>query len=247
MSKLSERMRRAARAESRPVGLVVTTTAPQPTMLVVAEAGATDAAKAAENADAVLLSDGAGADVVKAAVAAGVPVGVRLPRGDRAQVAQLRQAGADFFVLSEDAAASALMEEEVSYIIEVAGEPTDTDLRALEALQLEAILAPPVDAALTIRRSIGLRRFVAFARKPLMLPVAAEIEAPELEALRELNVILLLTRAEAAATVREKVAALPPRRQRRGDGATVGVPSFFFGNTRTVEEPDEDDHDHDHE
>jgi hypothetical protein len=244
MSKLSERMRRAARAESRPVGLVVTATAPQPTMLVVAEASAKDAAKAAEDADAVLLSEDAGADAVKAAAAGGVPIGVRLPKGDRAQVATLREAGADFFVLSEDAAASALMEEEVSYILEVAGEPTDTDLRALEALQLEAILAPPVDAALTIRRSVGLRRFVAFARKPLMLPVAAEIAAPDLEALRELNVILLLARADAAATVREKVAALPPRRQRRGDGGNVGVPSFFFGNTRTVEEPDEDDHDH---
>jgi hypothetical protein len=245
MSKLSERMRRAARPESRPVGLVVTASAPQATMLVVAEAGARDAAKVAESADAVLLSEDAGADAVKAAVAAGIPIGVRLPKGDRGHVAKLREAGADFFVLSEDAAASALMEEEVSYILDVPGDPTDTDLRALETLQLEAILAPPVDAALTIRRSIGLRRFVAFARKPLMLPVSADIAAPELEALRELNVMLLLAPADVAAGLRDKVAGLPPRRQRRGEGGNVGVPSFFFGNTRTVEEPGEDDHDHD--
>jgi hypothetical protein len=244
MSKLSERMRRAARPESRPVGLVVTATVPQRTMLVIAEAGAKDAARAAENADAVLLPEDAGPDAVKAAAGMGVPVGVRLPKGDRTQVTRLREAGADFFVLSEDAAASALMEEEVSYILDVPGEPTDTDLRALESLQLEAILAPPVDASLTIRRSIGLRRFVAFARKPLMLPVSADIEGPELEALRELNVMLLLAPAAVAAQLREKVAGLPPRRQRRGEGGNVGVPSFFFGNTRTVEEPGEDDHDH---
>jgi len=246
MSKLSDRMRRAARAESRPVGLVVTATAPQPSMLVVAEVTAKDAAQAAATADAVLLPEDAGAETIKAASAAGVPVAVRLPKGDRERVKTLREAGVDFIVLTEDAAASALMEEELSYILDVPGEPSDTDLRALEALQLEAILAPPVDAGLTIRRSIGLRRFVAFARKPLMLPVSGDIGAGELEALRELNVILLLAQGDSAAQVREKVAALPPRRDRRRDGGGAAVPSFFFGNTRTVEEPDEDE-DHEHE
>ena len=73
MSKLSDRMRRAARAESRPVGLVVTATAPQPSMLVVAEVTAKDAAQAAATADAVLLPEDAGAETIKAASAGGVP------------------------------------------------------------------------------------------------------------------------------------------------------------------------------
>jgi hypothetical protein len=243
MSKLSEQMRRAARAESRPVGFAPVATAPRPTLLVIAETAAAGVAKAAESADALLLPDDAGDDAIKAAAKNGMPVGVRLARGDRARVTALREAGADFVVLTEDAAASALMDEELSYILDVPGEPSDTDLRALDALSLEAILAPPVDAALTIKRSIGLRRFVAFARKPLMLPVDAAIDAADLEALRELNVLLLLTPAAGAAALREKVAALPPRRSRRGERA-VGVSSLMLGG-RTVEVEEEEEEDED--
>jgi hypothetical protein len=238
MSKLSERMRRATRAESRPVGLVVTATAPQPTMLVIAETDAKHAAEAAGNADAILLPDGVGDDAIKEAAKGSVPVGVRLDGGNRERVAALREAGVDFIVLTEESAASSLMDEDVSYIIDVPGDPTDTDLRALDALPLEALLAPAVQGALTIRRSLNLRRFVTFARKPLMLPVDTEIDAADLEALRELNVLLLLTPAAAAAGLREKVTALPPRRNRRTERG-VGVPSFMFGATR-VEEPGED-------
>ena len=245
MSKLSEQMRRASRAESRPVGFTAVATAPQPTMLVVAEAGVDDAAKVAKNADALLLPEGASDAAVRAAAAAGVPVGVRLAKGDRAQVAALRGAGVDFILLTEEASASALMDEEVSFILDVPREPTETDLRALDSLPLEAVLAPPIDAALTIRHSIGLRRYVAFARKPLMLPVAGDIDAADLEALRELNVVLLLAPASAAAALREKVTGLPPRRRRRTE-RSVGVPSFILGNSH-VDELDKDDDDHDHD
>jgi hypothetical protein len=55
-----------------------------------------------------------------------------------------------------------------------------------------------------------------------------------------MNVVLLLAGAGDAAALKAKVAALPPRRQRRGERGT-SVPSFFFGNTRTIEQPDEDD------
>ena len=245
MSKLSEQMRRASRAESRPVGFTTTATAAQPTMLVVAEVSAKDGATAAQSADALLLDD-ADEAAIKAAVAAAVPVGVRLGKGDRARVAALGDAGVDFVVLSEESAASALMVEGVSYILEIAGEPTDTDLRALEALPLEALLAPEVDGALTLRRSIGLRRFVAFARKPLMLPVSADTDAADLEALRELNVLLLLAPASGAAALRERIAALPPRRTRRVDRG-VGIPSFGLASSRIEAPEEDDDHDHDHE
>lgn len=245
MSKLSDQMRRAARAESRPVGFTSVATAPQRTMLVIAETAATAAAKAAENADALLLPDDTSDDAIKAAAKNGVCVGVRLAKGDRARVTALREAGADFVVLTEEASAAALMDEELGYILDVPRELSDTDLRALDALSLEAILAPPVDAAFTIKRSIGLRRFVAFARKPLMLPVDAAIDAADLEALRELNVLLLLTPAAGAAALREKVAALPPRRSRRAAERGVGITSLMLGGRSVEVEEDEEDEEDD--
>jgi len=242
MSKLFERMRRAARAESRPVGFTTVATAPQPTMLVIAEATAKEAAKAAEGADALLLPGDADA-AIKEHAKGSLPVGVRLAAGDRARVAALREAGVDFVVLDDESAASALMEEDLSYILEVPGEPTDTDLRALETLPLEALLVPPVEGPLTIRRSIGLRRFAAFTRRPLMLPADGSIDGADLEALRELNVLLLLAPASAAAGLRDKVAALPPRRERRTGGRT-GASAIGLGVVR-VEEHDEDEDDED--
>ena len=248
MSKLSERMRRAARTDARPVGFTAVATAPQPTMLVIAEISANDAASSveisAEHADALLLPDDTPEAALKSATGGQVPVGVRLTRGNRERVAALKAAGVDFVVLDEESAASALMEEDLSYVLEVAGEPTDTDLRALDALPLEALLAPPVDGALTIRRSINMRRFVAFGRKPLMLPISAETNAADLEALRELNVLLLLVPAAGAAGLRERVMTLPPRRRR--EGSAVGVPTMVLGRPRVEEHPDEDD-DHDHD
>jgi hypothetical protein len=248
MSKLSERMRRAARTEARPVGFTTVATVPQPTILVIADLGAKEAAKAADiaagGADALLVPDEAADAVLKSTAGNGMPVGVRLPRGDRARVAALREAGADFVVLGEESAASALMEDDLGYILEVAGEPTDTDLRALDALPVEALLVPAVDGALTIRRSLGLRRVVAFARKPLMLPVGADADGTDLEALRELNVLLLLAPAPAVSGLRERVAALPPRRRRREE-STVGVPLTIIGRPRAEEQEEGDDDDHD--
>jgi hypothetical protein len=239
MSKLSDRMRRASRTEARPVGFTTIATAPQPTMLVIAEVSGKDAKGV--QADALLFPDDTPESALKAAAENGTPVGVRLSKGDRDRVAKLHAAGVDFVVLTEDCATSTLMEEDLSYVLEVDGEPTDTDLRALDALPLEALLAPPVDGSLTIRHSIGLRRFVAFARKPLMLPVSAGATAADLEALRELNVLLLLAPAAAAAGLRDAVAALPPRRRRREESA-VGVPTTLFSRaTLETHDHDEDD------
>lgn len=242
MSKLSERMRRAARTEARPVGFTTVATQPQPTMLVIADLTAKEAAKAADharNADALLLAEDTANDAIAAAAGADVAVGVRLSRADRARVTALQEAGVDFIVLGEESAASAMMEDSLSYILEVDGDPTDTELRTLDTLPVEALLAPAVEGALTIRRSVGLRRFVAFARKPLMLPVTGDSDAADLEALRELNVLLLLTPAAAAGALRERVSTLAPRRRRREE-SNVGVPRIMLGGAR-VEEPDEDD------
>lgn len=250
MSKLSDLMRRAARTEARPVGFTAAATRPRPTMLVIAELHAADlkgAATSAPDADALLVAEDAPPEALSALAKGGAPVGVRLERADRARVAALRAAGVDFIVIGDETAASALTEEGLSFILSVNGEPSDTELRTLDALPVEALSIPAVEGALTIRRSVGLRRVVAFARKPLMLPVEAQLDADDLEALRELNVLLLLAPAASAATLRERVLALPPRRRRREE-SNVGVSSTMFANARDERpEPDEPDHDHDHD
>lgn len=239
MSKLAEQMRRAARTEARPVGFTTAASTARQTMLVVAEVEAAAAATlTATAADALLLSEDATEQGMAAAVALGMPVGVRLARAGRARVQALKAAGVDFVVLGDESAASALMEDDLSYILDVAGEPTDTELRTMDSLPVEALLVSPVSGAVTIKRSVGLRRFVAFARKPLMMPLSGGADAADLEALRELNVLLLLTPAAEAPSLRTLVSGLPPRRRRREE-STVGVGGLMLGSAR-VEAPDDE-------
>jgi len=245
MSQLSDRMRRAARTEARPVGLVAAAKTAQATMLVVADVSAADAAGVtAAAADALLFAEDSAESALTIAAKLGVPIGVRLTSGDRARVAALRAAGADFIVLSEECAASATMDQEMSFILELAAEPSDTDLRALNALPLEGLLAGAVDGLLTIRRSLGLRRITTFVQRPLMLPVSDETSVADLEALRELNVLLLLAPLASAAALKERVLTLPPRRRRREESA-VGVPTTLF--SRAAMAPPDEDGDHEHE
>lgn len=246
MSKLEDRMRRAARTEPRPVGFIAKPTQAQPTMLIVADcASAADAAAAATaGADAVLLAAGAKDDEIKTAVATSVPVGVRLPKGDRARVTALCELGVDFLLVGPDAHASVLLEEKLAYLATVESGMSDTDLRTMDTLPLDALLAPSVDGNLTIGQSLSLRRITAFVRRPLALTVTAKVTAADLEALRDLSVMLLLTAPDAVAAVKEQVAALPPRRRRSQEA--VGVPRIMMGG-RAMPEPDEDDHDHDHD
>lgn len=235
MSKLAEQMRRAARTEARPVGFTIAATTARRTMLVVAEV-ASDAASGITTADALLYAESVGDAALKRAAAGPLPVGVRVAKASRERVAALKAAGVDFVVIGDESAAAALMEEGISYILDVPGEPSDTELRTMDSLPVEALLVSSVDGALTIKRSVGLRRFVAFARKPLMMLYAGTPDGAELESLRELNVLLLLAPAASAAALREQVSQLPPRRRRREE-STVGVPGLMLGGNHL------DDHD----
>lgn len=229
MSKLTEAMSRAVRRESRPIGFSSTATKTNATMLLLARAPAAGAKDAASSgADAVIggpIERGANGASGSALWGAEEPVKGR--EGARA----LRESGADFLIFADDTTdAAVLLEDDLGFVMRIDFDASDTFLRTVESLQLDALLVPGLeDGGLTVRRTLDLRRLASLARKPLLLPVQPAIDAASLEALRDCGVIgVVVDGAAAAATLRSTIDALPPRRrpkETQGGGSAVMIPA----------------------
>ena len=233
MSKFADALRRAARPQARPIGFAAASAPKQPTILLVARA----AGAAVDGADAVIASDASGAGAALWGTEAAV--------SDRAAAAALAQAGAAF-VIFDDAStdAAVLLEEGLDFVMTIALDASDTFLRTVESLPIAGLLAPALDGALTVRRTLDLRRLTAFTRKPLLLPVTAEIEPVALETLRDCGVLAVVADAAAVPALRSKIDGLPPRRRPRDEGGVTlgGRPS---GAATPAPAPDEDEDDED--
>ena len=137
------------------------------------------------------------------------------------------------------ASATALLDEEVGYVLVLPRDLDEGDVRALEAFQLDAVDVGTVDGGLTVRRQIELRRVFAQTRKPLWAKVRGDISALELQALRDTNVVVVAAdKAEDVERLRDTIDALPPRARRRDsdDRPTPLVP-----RATAAEDDDEDD------
>lgn len=223
MSKLADAMNRATRREARPIGFTATAIKPNPTMLLLARvSSATDAADAAANgADAVIVTSD---DRLPRESTGDIFWGTGAPVSGRDAARSLREAGADFIVFDDATTdASVLLEEDLGFVMRIDLDASDTFLRTIDTLPVEALLAPSLEGALTVRRTLDLRRIAAFARKALVLPVPAAIDAAALEALRDTGVIaVVVDGASEVKVLRATIDALPPRRRAR-EAATSAV------------------------
>lgn len=239
MSKLADKIRKAARLDAQPLGFVTARAAKEATMLLGGIAA--DARAAAElanhGADFVILTKAAASD----GKSAGAPIAGALIEGD-AEAKAFKDGGFDFVVFDPDKTSStAVLEEEIGYVMIVPKDASDTDLRSIEAFQLDAIHVGEIKGTLTVRRQIELRRLFGLTRKPLLATVPAEISVPMLQALRDTNVIAVAV--EGAANIerlRKTIDALPPRARRKDEERpTPLVPRALAGDG-----DEEDEHEH---
>ena len=238
MSKLADRIRRAARSEPQQLGFVTSRAEASATMLLAATAK--DASAAADlvkrGADAVILgAPGSAAAAAPADTLAGAWI------GDKSDAKAMKDGGFDFVVFDPDKTPStAVLEESIGYVLVLPGDTTDIELRSIEGFQLDAIDVGRLDGGLTVRRQLDLRRVFALTRKPLMATVPGTITVPELQALRDTNVaIVAADSADAVGRLRKAIDELPPRSRRKDDGErpTPLVPRAAPG----VEGDDDDD------
>jgi hypothetical protein len=235
VSKLSDAIRRAGRTAPAPLGFArAAAAAASPTVLCIVRLNTNEANKADEaankGADAVII-EGADAGKVKdfAKKAPGLLLGVRPHKPEREQITSLREAGADFVVLdAESAMADALLEENIGFILLVRSDADDTRLRLLSDLNLDAILPPSPNGALTIERLLDLRRFSALGRTPLLVEVSGDADGSSVQALRESGVAGLILEASSLGKLeklRAAIAALPPRGRMREERREVSIPA----------------------
>jgi len=250
MSKLADRIRRASRQTPAAIGFAVATAyAPTPTLLCLVRLSAGEASKVGEaagkGADAVII-DGIEAGKLKspAQAAEGTSLGVGVPKATGQSVSSLRDAGADFVVVDvASAMAEALLEEKIGFVLAMEAGLEDSTLRLLGDLSLDALLAPAPGGPLTLERLLQLRRVSALTRTPMLVEVAADVEASTLHALRESGVVGVIVDQSSLSklqALRERIAALPPRGKKREERGEATLPALV-GVPAEMDEDDDDD------
>ncbi len=223
MSKLADRIRKASRLQPQPLGFVAAPSAAQATMVLagLAADGSAAASMAKRGADVVIIgSADAPAPAETAPPAGEATLGAWAPGSSEDEAKHYREAGYDFVVFDPDrASATALLDEEVGYVLRLPADLSDVETRALEGFRLDAIDVGAAGGTLSVRRQIDLQRLHALTRKPLMASVPRDISPAELRALRDANVCVVVTDdAGAIEGLRAKIDGLPPRTRRREDG-----------------------------
>lgn len=158
------------------------------------------------------------------------PCGVWLGSGTPAQISSAKKAGMDYVVLSLDAPATALLGEEIGYVLALEGEVPDTMLRSLDGLPFDALLITMEAGPPTLRRQLEIRRLAGLSRLPLFLRMANEPTAEELKSLRDSGVIAVVVDGDqqeswaALPNLRQAIDGLPPRRRRRQERLEAMLP-----------------------
>ena len=248
MSKFLEKIRKVTRLQSQPLGFGAGRAADEPTMLLAACTGdpAAVADLARRGADAVIvdLSKSSGPPP-KPGAADGLVVGALIGARTEGDSTACKDAGYDFVVFDpETAAATALLEESVGYVLVLPPALTDSEARTLDGLQLDAIDVGTIGGAMTVRQQLDLRRIYALTRRPLMAGVSPDVSVTELQTLRDTNVaVVVADAADGVERLRKTIDALPQRTRRKDseDRPTPLVPRALMAE----EETEEHDHDHD--
>ena len=89
--------------------------------------------------------------------------------------AELQKAGADFAVITTATVASALLDEKLGFVLILDDEVSDITLRTLRELPVDALIAPTLEAPVTINRQLDLIRISSLSGKPLLTQVAGDI------------------------------------------------------------------------
>jgi hypothetical protein len=141
----------------------------------------------------------------------------------------------------------------MGYVLVLAGDPSDSLLRAMADFSLDALWLNDWHGHLTVRAQLELRRIYLLARTPLLVPVRADIGAGDLECLRDTGVVGVAVDGhehnawDRLPALRKAIDGLPPprvrRREERPDAvlpARTLVPSSAEEEEEEEEEEGED-------
>jgi hypothetical protein len=207
----------------------------------------TDAAQVAD-ADAALIrikrKTGAVEALKKLPLPANLPWGVSAP--ETVATGSLADTGADFVVIAAGTPFKGLIDSKLGKIIEIEPALTDSLLRTINALSVDAVLValPQPGEALTWQDLMAVSRITAAINKPVLVPVSATISSEELKSLWDAGVdgVVVDIAAGAAAAVadlRQKINGLDFPTPKRSDRATHLVPRVSLEPEQQEDEEEE--------
>lgn len=194
MSKLAETLQRAQRGGTAAIGFATAATATKVApLLLVARLSPDDhpgvTSVVAAGADAWIFAGRLPSAEVKSALAQAPerPWGLVGDKAPMPSIEEIKQAGADFVIVSAPEAPAAWMalEEGPGWVLEVNPDWGDSLLRAAESLSLDALYLAEAIAPtqLTVERALGLRRMAQLAQRPLLVSLQGNWGSADLQAL----------------------------------------------------------------
>ncbi len=247
MSKLGQLIRRALRREPAPLGFGVGPRTTSPPMLVLAAPTDLEGVRRAvdQGAHALLLPWEQAQALAGAMKEVSIPWGVRLPAARAALLPPLQEAGLDFLVLHpRESEAAVLLNEGLGLVAEPPPEASDTELRLLGELPLEAVLVPAPSSPLTVAQVLALRRFTFLAQLPGLAPLPSGADASYLRSLLGAGVVGVIAAPQEVQALRQLIASLPPprrREERREPVLPLISPARAAPPPEGPEEPEEGD------
>ncbi|MDA1002038.1 MAG: hypothetical protein O3B31_01610 [Chloroflexi bacterium] len=246
MSKLRRQLRNLGRPASGGFGFQRSrSNEPALQLLVAAEVGSGPEATAAIAAGAHVLVASAAAIADAVTVAGDRAVGVWLEAAAADAIAAATEAGADFVILDDGRTpAVALLRPHddsrapLGRVLILGDDRSEDRLRSASGLGADAVLVDGVDADLSVRDQLALRRISELTGAPLVIPTAVAPSAEALRTWRDAGAPIVLVPGDPA-TVRATVEAaeqVPAPRRTRDDRQAL-VPSL----APHVHDDDDDD------
>ena len=251
MSKLHERLERAASGPVRPLGFSAGSRERIPALAIIASI-----AKPTQKSVEAAVKAGAEFVLVPAGTTPKAPPGIgSTPWGARAEMltekahTELREAGCDFlFVQTGDTPLRLLNDDSIGYYGIV---PADTDerrLRALERLPFEGnVIEADTGKDLTVGQAVEVSAAASRLAGPLLTTASVDWGSGEMEQLRDLGFVAVVVEvgdargAARIADLREAILSVPLQSKRRRGRTAATVPTVSDG--AAAPPPDEGDDD----
>lgn len=227
MSKLSDRIRRAAKVTPAPFGFGPAAVQTKvPTMLVIVRLAGNETGKAADaakaGADAVIVAGDPGK-----AKANGAILGLAPDKADQKAATSAREAGVDFLVLDPaKALAEAMLDQKLGYVLTLSEPMDDVRTRLLGDLNLDAIIITAPAAPVTLAQLLELRRISGLTRTALLVQTDVSIEPALLQVLRDSGAVGIVVDASAIGKLgelRDRIASLPTPGRKKDERSEVTV------------------------
>lgn len=192
MSKLQEKLEKVNKAASSAgsgFGFLATREK-TPTMLLIGALSNTDARLASDcakkGADLLLVSYTNGFDSAPQQLKeTSAPWGAVLQNVTSETIEGLIAAASDFLTISNDSPASVLASEKIGRVLQIASDMSDSDLRTISALRLDALICD-VPSPLKVAGVASVLRFALLTGKPVVVSIhRQDLSATELEVLRD--------------------------------------------------------------